>query len=94
MSAAGKRDELAGRMSAALTRRPAEDSDAEKRRARPPRITPVRITVDLEPSLHRELKRYAVDAGVPVAALVRAFVEELRADQALGARITDRAVSQ
>lgn len=53
-------------------------------------VKPVRITVDLEPSLHRFLKTYSVNAGAKGAAVVRALLEELRDDPELSGRVRDR----
>lgn len=47
----------------------------------PPRVTPVRITVDLEPDLHKRLKLWAVEAGdSKLAEVVRVLVEEMLDD--------------
>ena len=51
---------------------------------------PVRITVDLDPELHRFLKMYALDSGARGAAVVRALLEELGEDPELSSRVTDR----
>ncbi len=51
---------------------------------------PVRITVDLDPELHRFLKLYALDTGARGAAVVRALLGELRDDPQLSGRVMGR----
>lgn len=51
---------------------------------------PVRLTVDLNPELHRFLKLYAVDAGAKGAEVVRALLEELRDEPELSERVLER----
>lgn len=51
---------------------------------------PVRITVDLDPELHRFLKLYALDSGARGAAVVRALLRELGDDPELSARVLQR----
>lgn len=55
-----------------------------------PRSKPVRITVDLDPELHRFLKMYALDSGARGAAVVRALLAELKDDPELSSRVTER----
>lgn len=54
------------------------------------RTKPVRITVDLDPTLHRFLKTYSLDADAKGATVVRALLEELRDDPKLSERVRDR----
>ena len=63
-----------------------ESGEAEQK----PTGKPVRITVDLDPELHRFLKLYGLDSGARGAAVVRALLEELRDDPELSSRVTER----
>ena len=38
-------------------------------------VKPIRLNLDIEPELHRRLKLKAIDAGIPVAVLVREWIE-------------------
>ncbi len=72
---------------------PKQDAGAGRGTATSPRsirAKPVRITVDLDPSLHRFLKTYSLDAGAKCAAVVRALLEELREDPELSGRVRSR----
>ncbi|MDP9454849.1 MAG: hypothetical protein M3Q60_03470 [Actinomycetota bacterium] len=71
---------------------PKQDAGAGGRATSPRsiRAKPVRITVDLDPSLHRFLKTYSVEAGAKGAAVVRALLEELREAPELSDRVRDR----
>lgn len=72
---------------------PRQDAGADRGATSSPgsvNAKPVRITVDLEPSLHRFLKTYSVDAGAKGAAVVRALLEELRDDPELSERVRHR----
>lgn len=53
------------------------------------RAKPVRITVDLAPSLHRHLKQSALDADVRGAAVVRVLLELHRDDPDVAAKVTE-----
>ena len=53
------------------------------------RTKPVRITVDLDPELHRHLKLSSLDAGVRGAAVVRALLELHRDDPDVSAKLTE-----
>lgn len=53
------------------------------------RTKPVRITIDLDPELHRHLKQSALDAGVRGAAVVRALLELHRNDPDVAAKVVE-----
>ena len=71
---------------------PRQDADAGRGTTSPRsvRAKPVRITVDLDPSLHRYLKQYTLDANAKGAEVVRALLEELRDAPNLAGRVRDR----
>ena len=46
--------------------------------------------MDLDPSLHRYLKQYTLDANAKGAEVVRALLEELRDAPNLAGRVRDR----
>jgi hypothetical protein len=52
---------------------------------RPPK--PVRFTLDLDPELHRFLKRFALDTSADASAVVRALLVRLRDDPALAQQV-------
>ena len=56
--------------------------------AKAPRVKPVRITVDLDPSAHKALKLFAVKAETDASSVIRALLSELHDDPALRATIT------
>ena len=51
---------------------------------------PVRITIDLNPEMHRRFKVFVGRAGVRGTDAIRAFIDELDSNPALAARIMDR----
>jgi len=82
-------DELRSRMGAAIQRAPATEQPAP--RARPPRVKPVRITVDLDPGDHRALKLWALQHadGAALADVVRVMVAMLDTDPDYASRVAD-----
>lgn len=87
----GKRgDERRGKIGRTLRAgSPATQGRDATREARPAGGKPIRITVDLDPGLHRFLKQYSLDAGARGAAVVRKLLEELRDDPDLDARVRE-----
>lgn len=84
-----KRAEMASRMSLSLARKPQATPAAGEVRPEAPRVAPVRITVDLEPTLHRQVKRWAFEAEVPIAEVVRVLLTRLTSDAALSASVLE-----
>jgi len=83
VSKAGKAKELVERMKTVAARRgtaPKEASEA------PPPVEPaepaakkkVRITVDLDPEMHRFLKVYAAERGMKLSEVVRELINRLQ----------------
>ena len=67
-------------LAAALNRRPAtgeEEPDALTGTIAP-RVKPVRVTVDMEPDLHKRIKVWAVESDdLKLAEVVRVLIEEM-----------------
>lgn len=91
----GKSTTSAAQFSRALSRTPAaEASDAGDEvevvytpRPEAPRVKPVRITVDLAPDLHNQLKVWSAQENVKLSEVVRALSSRMLADQDLAAQI-------
>lgn len=84
-------EQLRGSMSAALQRQPRTDSTAEPApRPRPVRTALVRMTVDLEPALHRSIKRWALEHDTTQAEVTRVLLQLLADDETLAGRVADR----
>lgn len=58
--------------------------------SKPSRKETVRITVDLDPELHRLLKIYALEQGVRGSEVLRALLEQLSSDSELQKSIRQR----
>lgn len=61
------------------------------------RTKPIRVTLDLRPTVHRRLKRWAATAAVtadlpvvPLAVVLRVLSDELLADEQLAERVLKR----
>ena len=93
----GKATTSAAQFSRALSRTPAAEpnpSDAGDEvevvytpRPEAPRVKPVRITVDLAPDLHNQLKVWSAQENVKLSEVVRALSSRMLADPALAAQI-------
>lgn len=70
-------------------RRESSDPEAAVVAPRPvaPRVKPVRITVDLAPDLHNQLKVWAATESVKLSEVVRALSSRLLTDEALAAQV-------
>ena len=62
--------------------------------AKAPRVKPVRITIDLDPRQHKELKQFAIDNDLRSSQIVRALLEELIGDPVLATTVVSNAVTQ
>ena len=83
MSKAKSAKDLLERMKTVAARRGAapKEPEAAPPPAEPPAPEPrkkVRITVDLDPEMHRFLKIYAAERGMKVSEVVRGLIEGLR----------------
>ena len=83
MSKAKRPKDLLERMKQVATRRaPGEEGQAAAppppAEAQEPAEKKVRITVDLDPEMHRFLKIYALERGMKMSEVVRELIEELR----------------
>jgi hypothetical protein len=91
--ASRKRDELAsqfnGVLSGPTTAKDETPPEPAGRRIRTPRTTPVRITVDLSPELHRQLKDMAVNEldGARISDIIRTLVAKVLADDVMRDRL-------
>lgn len=56
---------------------------------RAPRVKPVRITVDLDPVMHKQLKLFAIEAETDASSIIRALLTQLGADTELASTITN-----
>ena len=65
-----------------------------ERESRPRPVKPVRFTLDLNPDLHMVLKRFAVEAEVDAAVVMRAMLVMLRDDPELAAQVRARVWEQ
>ena len=77
---------------AAQPEREAIQAERVKKPARP--VKPVRFTLDLAPELHMVLKRFALDAEVDAAVVLRAMIIMLRDDPELAAAVRARVWQQ
>ncbi|WP_412030497.1 hypothetical protein [Deinococcus yunweiensis] len=87
-----KPSDVLGRMKAAATReKPVSTTPPEATEtvagetlpalpASPPRVRPVRFTLDLEPSVHKNLKRFALEADADASEVLRALLALLHTD--------------
>lgn len=55
-----------------------------------PRVKPVRITVDLDPALHKQLKLFAVEADTDASSIIRALIAQITTDPTLAASVTSQ----
>jgi len=62
--------------------------------AKAPRVKPVRITIDLDPRQHKELKQFAIDNDLRSSQIVRALLDELVGDPILANTVISNAVTQ
>jgi hypothetical protein len=82
------------KMANALHRRGGtKDAAAPARPVVAPRVKPVRITVDLEPATHKAAKLASVEMSAPLAAVIRALLDELADDPELVERVRARTVA-
>ncbi|HEY9263975.1 MAG TPA: hypothetical protein VIQ11_05155 [Mycobacterium sp.] len=87
-----KRSDAAARqrdlMGSALRRTPSEpEAAAAAPRPVAPRVKPVRITVDLAPDLHNQLKVWTATESVKLSDVFRALSSRMLSDPALAAQI-------
>jgi len=54
----------------------------------------VRITIDLDPGQHKELKQFAIDNDLRSSQIVRALLDELVSDPELADTVVSNAVTQ
>ena len=74
---------------------PVPEPEPAERVRKPPRpVKPVRFTLDLNPDLHMVLKRFAVEAEVDAAVVMRAMLVMLRDDPELAAQVRARVWEQ
>jgi len=59
-----------------------------------PRVKPVRITVDLDPRQHKELKQFAIDNDLRSSQVIRALLDQLVNSPALADTVISNAVTQ
>ena len=93
----GKGATSAAQFGAALSRTRAADPEgpgdgaeievAYTPRPEAPRVKPVRITVDLAPDLHNQLKVWSAQENVKLSEVVRALSSRMLADPALATQI-------
>ncbi len=60
---------------------------AGERTKKAPRVKPVRITVDLDPVLHKQLKIFAIEADSDASSVIRALLTRLSTDPVLADHI-------
>lgn len=72
---------------AAATTTESQSETVPAPRLKAPRVKPVRITVDLAPDLHNQLKIWAATEGVKLSDVVRALASELLSDEQLAERV-------
>jgi hypothetical protein len=83
-------EEQRERMGLSLRSRQESSSSTPARpRVAPPRVKPVRITIDLEPDLHRRVKVWATEHDARLADVVRALAGRMLDDEQLALAVLD-----
>jgi hypothetical protein len=83
--------DTAARMASALKREPRPGAEPSATRPAPPRVKPIRTTLDLEPAEHKTAKFLALEVDAPsLAALLRVLLQVAREDSDLTERVRER----